>query len=101
MHPVVTQLATYCDVYQNQLSTSSRRLVFTTAGTRTDGEFALPSATSASTPTGGAQETPGIADGTESTSSSTGLAAPGLAVPGFVAWFANLATLFLSFFILV
>jgi hypothetical protein len=101
-YSIIRQLATYCDQYP-PLSTEA--LLFTTAGTRTGLDFARPSTTS---PPGGADDNgennnddDEISEGSESTSISSGLAAPGLAVPGVIAWFANLATLFLSFFILI
>ncbi|KAK4240876.1 hypothetical protein C8A03DRAFT_41610 [Achaetomium macrosporum] len=101
-YPVITRLATLCDDYAAPISTSA--LVFTTVSGRTSGGsggFALPSSTSSPTTqtTGRANTGSGADAGT--TSSSTALAVPGAVVPGFLAWFANLATFVLSFFILI
>ncbi|KAK4155434.1 hypothetical protein C8A00DRAFT_31769 [Chaetomidium leptoderma] len=107
--PLIEKLETFCDAYPPNTRTGSLEFSTRSGG---GGGFALSSTGSpASSPTGqGASNTEGASAGDptgedagnpEATSSSTGLAAPGLAVPGFLAWFANLATVLLSFFILI
>lgn len=100
LYLVVSQLATYCDEY---LSPTTEAPFFTTAGTRTGAEFVRPSTTSAAgdADNNGNNDDNGTTQGAETTSTSTGLAAPGLAVPGGLAWFANPVTVFLSFFFMI
>ncbi|KAL2131123.1 hypothetical protein VTI74DRAFT_5534 [Chaetomium olivicolor] len=99
-YTVMTRLATICEDYP--ASTSAKPLQFTTVGTRTLSDrpvFVVPSSTS-STSLSTTQQTSNAGQSAETTSTSSGLAAPA-AVPGFLAWPANLLTFFLSFFILV
>ena len=100
LYLVVSRLATFCDEYV--LTTEAP--FFTTAGTRTGLGFVRPSTTSAAGDADNDDNNDNndeTSQGTETTSTSTGLAAPGLAVPGGLAWFANLATVFLSFFFMI
>jgi hypothetical protein len=101
LNVVVSRLATFCDEYL--LSTEAP--FFTTAGTRTGAEFVRPTTTSAADDADNNDDNNDnndeTSEGTETTSTSTGLAAPGLAVPGALAWFANLVTVFLSFCFLI
>ncbi|KAK4125902.1 hypothetical protein N657DRAFT_281959 [Parathielavia appendiculata] len=97
--PVISRLATVCDDYPP--GSTAPPLVFTTVGTRTGNGFGFPSATRTSSTTSSVSTTSEAAAANASTSSSTALAARGVAVPGALAWFANLGSFILSLFILL
>jgi hypothetical protein len=96
-YTVIAQFTTICEAFT---PVNTEALVFTTAGSRTTDEPVVSSqtTTSASNPT---DDTAGGTDEGETTSTSTGLAAPGAALPGLVTWFAGLATAALSFLFLI
>ncbi|KAK3307464.1 uncharacterized protein B0T15DRAFT_179272 [Chaetomium strumarium] len=100
-YSVMTRLATLCDEYGAPVTTSA--LVLTAVSSRTDSGrgFTLASSTSSPTSQATGQTSAGGDTDAATTSSSTALAVPGAAVPGFLAWFANFATFILSFFILI
>lgn len=94
---VITRLQTFCDAYQPV--TDAESLVFSTVGTRTGPGFGLPSITPSANnalPNSGESS-----ESAETASSSTGAGARGLAVPGFMTWLIEVATLLLSFFIML
>ncbi|KAL2171481.1 hypothetical protein VTG60DRAFT_2649 [Thermothelomyces hinnuleus] len=96
-YSIITQLQTYCDA--NMALTSTKPLVFTTIGTRTGLGFGPPSITSsASSPTSDASTS---SENAVTTASSTGLASQGLTAPSITAWLFELATLLLSFFVMI
>ena len=97
LDPVIARFTTICEAYT---PVNTEALVFTTAGSRTVDEPVVSSQTTTpgSNPT---DDTAGGADEGETTSTSTGLAAPGAALPGLLTWFAGLATAALSFLFLI
>ncbi|KAL2196880.1 hypothetical protein P885DRAFT_37140 [Corynascus similis CBS 632.67] len=96
-YSIITRLQTFCDAYQPV--TDAESLVFSTVGTRTGPGFGLPSITPSANnalPNSGESS-----ESAETASSSTGAGARGLAVPGFMTWLIEVATLLLSFFIML
>ncbi|KAL2267013.1 hypothetical protein VTJ83DRAFT_4290 [Remersonia thermophila] len=92
---LVSALASVCNlVATTPTQTATNPLVFTTAGTRTGLDLPSP------TPTGSSESSDSGA-ATNIGLTSTGLAVPGVPVPGFVAWLAHVAGWFLSLLMLV
>jgi hypothetical protein len=96
--PVIARFMTICEDFSPTNTVNTGALVFTTAGSRTTDELFPAKTSAASNHTGDAVDD---TDETESTSTSSGLAAPGAALPGLLAWSANLATAVLSFLFLI
>ncbi|GAB1316598.1 hypothetical protein MFIFM68171_06808 [Madurella fahalii] len=99
-YEVISGFQTICD---DAPPTSTSVLQFSSVSSRNPGAadlpgFGLPTQTVSSDASNPTATGPPVAGG-ENT--STGLAAPGVATPGFLTWVANLATFFLSFFILI
>ncbi|KXX74549.1 hypothetical protein MMYC01_209227 [Madurella mycetomatis] len=98
-YEVISAFQTICD---DAPPTSTSVLQFSSVSSRNPGAadlpgFNVPTETDSDTSSPAATDPP--AAGGENT--STGLAAPGAMTPGFLTWVANLATFFLSFFILI
>ncbi|KAL1836468.1 hypothetical protein VTJ49DRAFT_5128 [Mycothermus thermophilus] len=100
-YPIITYIASFCDIFSGApTQDATNPLVFTTVGTRTGLDLTAPTATSTSESNDDSDSSDPSADSAANPSSSTGLAAPSVAVPGFLAWFANLFSLFLSLLML-
>lgn len=94
---MITRFEHICEAYLG--ATASDKLSLSIVSTRSDMLTGLPTLTKPTTsPT---SEPTGDAGNAENTTTGTGNAAPGGAVPGLVAWIANLTTFVLSFFILI
>jgi hypothetical protein len=96
--PAIARFTRICEDFSPTKAVNTEALVFTPAGSRTTDELFPAKTSAASNPTGDAVDDTGE---TESTSTSSGLAAPGAALPGFLAWSASLATAVLSFLFLI